>query len=240
MDSLERKLIKFGAWCGITYLLMFLGGTAGIAGFFPPHPPSADADTIAAIYEADIFRIRVGMIIMMLACVPCLFYVSALSVVLRQIEGRVGILTLVMALGGFALAMLTFYPAIWWLVGAFRPERGAEIIHLFNDSAWLQFIGGLFISWPMFAVLAIGAFVDKRDDPILPRWYGYLAAWTAVLFIPGQLIFFILTGPFAWNGLISFYVPLTAFLFWTLASTNLLLKAAKRPDLHTYCGHQDD
>lgn len=228
MDILESKFIKFGAWCGIGIIVFMLGGLAFVAGFLPPHPPSADAQTIADIYENDAFRIRVGMILMMFTCTPMIFFMAALSALLRQLEGRAGVLTMSMLVSGYGLVLLVYLPAIWWLIGAFRLERGAEVVHLFNDIGWLQFVGGLFISWPMFLILATAGFVNKGDDPIFPRWFGFFNAWAAVLFLPGQLVFFLQTGPFAWNGLFAFHIPLLTFLVWTLVCTSVMLKAAKR------------
>ena len=33
------------------------------------------------------------------------------------------------------------------------------------------------------------------------------------------------TGPFAWNGLISFYLPLVVFTLWIIAFVTCLLRA---------------
>lgn len=229
MNNLERKLIKFGAWNGVAWPVLMLVGMAAFAGFFPAHPPSANAETIAAIYEEDLFSIRVGMVVLMFASAPFILFTSAMCVLLREVEGRAGFLTFGMLVSGYGFSLLTYFPAMWWLTAAFRPERGPEIIQLFNDIAWLQLVGGLFITWPLWVVLAIAGFVDDQAEPIFPRWYGYFNAWVAVLLLPAQLIFFVVTGPFAWNGLFAFWVPLIAFVIWMVVTASLMLKAAKRP-----------
>ena len=45
-----------------------------------------------------------------------------------------------------------------------------------------------------------------------PRWVGFAAIWSAILFILGALVPFFYSGPFAWNGLIAFW--LVAIIFF--------------------------
>ena len=61
-----------------------------------------------------------------LACVSLSIAVLAQS--LARIEGGAGVLTYAALLGGAGTMVLTFYPAIWWLVAAFRPERSQDLV----------------------------------------------------------------------------------------------------------------
>jgi hypothetical protein len=40
---------------------------------------------------------------------------------------------------------------------------------------------------------------------------------TFLLFLPDQLLFFFKTGPFAWNGVLGFWVPLSVFCGWFIS-----------------------
>lgn len=222
-----RKTNLFGAWCGFYYCALLLIGWWLVAGYFPLHDPSAGKEEIAAFYqEGDLFGIKLGMVILMWSAAIFLFYAATLADFVEQIEGRSGPLTKVTLMAGYANAMLTFYPPLWWIANTFRPEeRSAELIYFINDAAWLQFIGGLSLIMPLFVILAIVAFSDKSEDPVFPRWFGYLSVWTFILFLPDQLLFFFKEGPFAWNGLFAFWVPLTVFCCWFLVSFYLMRKA---------------
>jgi hypothetical protein len=88
------------------------------------------------------------------------------------------------------------------------------MIFMLNDVAYLQFIGGLALIMPMFFVLAVVALTDRTSSPVFPRWTGYASIMTFILFLPDQAIFFFKTGPFAWNGLFAFWIPLTLFGSW--------------------------
>ena len=114
-------------------------------------------------------------------------------------------------LGGAGLMVLTFYPAIWWLVAAFRPERAPDLIHLLNDMGWLQFIGGVSMYDAMPLAMIIATLCDKSPNPVFPRWFAFYNIWTMVVVFPDMLLFFFHTGPFAWNGLFGFWLPLSGF-----------------------------
>jgi hypothetical protein len=48
----------------------------------------------------------------------------------------------------------------------------------------------------------------------------------AVLFIPGGLLTFFKTGPFAWSGVFVYWVPLVVFFSWYLVMFVVLRQAA--------------
>jgi hypothetical protein len=48
---------------------------------------------------------------------------------------------------------------------------------------------------------------------------------TFILFLPDQMLFFFKTGPFAWNGLFAFWVPLTVFCGWFILLAYLVRRS---------------
>jgi MFS family permease len=211
-------------------------GWALIAGFLPPHRPYADARAIAEIFAEDRIRIRIGMVMVMFGALILIPFTAVISQFLARIEGRPGVLTYTALLGGAGTMVLTFYPAVWWLVAAFRPERSAELVYVLNDMAWLQLIGGVSLFFALPASLAAAAFVDSSDQPVFPRWSGFFNIWTVVVIIPDQLLFFFQSGPFSWNGLFGFWLPFAIFAPWFLVISHLLRKAILRERLVTAGG----
>jgi hypothetical protein len=228
--SVKEKLHRFGAWCGAAYVVSILIGWALIADFlFPPHKPSAPAEVIVAIFQENTTRIRIGMLFIMLAALFMVPFTAAIVQTLSRAEGGTGMLSWIGLLGGVGNMVLTFYPATWWLVAAYRPDRGAGFIYLLNDIAWLQFIGGvtMFLALPL--AFGVAGLVDHRPDAIVPRWAGYLNIWVCILIIPDQLLFFFQTGPFAWNGIFGLWLPLVGFFGWFAATVYLTRRAAPQP-----------
>jgi hypothetical protein len=224
----RRRIQRFCAWGGFWYVGVLLLGWAGFAGFLPPHLPSAGADEIAAIYQGSVTHIRVGMVFLMIGAMLCIPFTSILAQYVARIEGKPGILTYAVVMGGVCNVVLTFYPAIFWLVAAYRPDRSPEIIYMLNDWAWIQLIGGATIFWPLQLGMAIAALCDRSADPVFPRWSGWAALWMFFLLLPDQLLFFFKTGPFAWNGLFGIWIPLGSFGGWFLLASVLMVRAMKR------------
>lgn len=214
----SRRIDLLSAWSGVAYVALVLIGFAGFAGFVPMHAPTATAEEIASIYKIDSIRIRVGMVVIMLGSACFIPFTCVISEYISRLEGTRRTLTNTFLLSGFATAIFTFYPPMWWAVTAFRPERAPELTHMLNDMAWLWFLGSLWPVMPAYIVCAIVAFCDNRPQPLFPRWFGYLNVWVFIIFLPDQLMFFFYRGPFAWNGLIAIWIPLAAFITWILCT----------------------
>lgn len=224
-ESMVRKANLFGAWCGLLYVLVIFAGWWGVAGFLPLHSPAAGSAEIAAIFRGDNTAITAGMVIIMWSAALFLPFAATLSDAVSRVEGRTGPMSRMVMLAGYGNAMLTFYPPLWWIANTFRAnERSDELLYLLNDAAWLQFIGGLSLVMPMYAVVAACALGDKSPNPVFPRWLGFFSILTFILVLPDQLLFFFKTGPFAWNGLFSFWVPVTMFAVWFLVLFAVLRK----------------
>jgi hypothetical protein len=98
---------------------------------------------------------------------------------------------------------------------------------MLHDAAWLQFLGALAPFLFMLASIAIAAFVDDSDKPVFPRWLGWFNLFAILAFLPDQMIFFFKIGPFAWNGIFGWWIPLFDFFGWILVMFFVLRKAVK-------------
>jgi hypothetical protein len=128
-------------------------------------------------------------------------------------------------MAGVCSVMLTYVPAMWWLIAVFRPDRSPELTQTLNDIAWLNIVGGLTIYLPTLFTISIASFMDDSEKPAFPRWFGYMCLLVFAGQASGQLVFFFKTGPFAWNGLFAFYIPMVAFFLWFVAAFYLMRKA---------------
>jgi len=85
---------------------------------------------------------------------------------------------------------------------------------MLNDLSWLIFV----MVFPGYVLqlscVAVASFIDRSTSPIWPRWVGYLNLWIALSGAGGGLAAFFKYGPFAWNGLVGFYIPIIAFTIW--------------------------
>ena len=220
------------AWCGILCPIFMFIGLWPAAGFFPPHLPTASAAEIAAIYARDAVGIRFGMIVIMLAGAMYMPFTAAITAQMRRIEhARTPVLTYTQLGCGVATILLFLIPALIWSVAAFRPERPAEITQALNDLGWFFFVMPFVLGFTQNLALGFTIIGDRRPKPVFPRWLGFFNFWIAVLFVPGCLLTFFKTGPFAWNGLIAFWIPAAIFGPWFWVVSIYVIKAAKQQAL---------
>ena len=216
------------AWCGPAFAVLFAGGGFLIGGFLPPHSPSALAPEIASIYADSLGRIRLGMVLAMYATGFYGAWVAAIFVLMRRIEGtQAPVLSIVQLVSGTTGITVFLLPPLFWLTAAFRTENTPELILALNDYGWiyLTFVVAPFI----FQYLALGLVVlqDNAPQPLLPRWMGYLAIWSAIIFIPAGTIPFFKAGPFAWNGFIAFWLPAGTFFATIFVMTFQFVRAIR-------------
>lgn len=218
------KLRMFATYCGLAYLVLVFGGML-LAGFLPPPSPSEPSNQIAAMFTGDELRIRLGMLAIMWGALAFIPFAAVIAHYMSRIEGGFGVLSLSALLGGVGNMVLTFYPGIWWLAAAFRPDRNPEIVYVLNDACWIQLIGGVSMYDALPISMAVAIFLDRSSTPVFPRWAGFAFVFLTLTIMPDQALFFFHAGPFAWNGLLSFWMPVIAFGVWFIVSFIILRKA---------------
>lgn len=126
------------AWSGPAFVLLLGLGWVGLAGYLPPHSPSASAQEIAAIYFRDSLNIRVGMMIGMFATGFYVPWSTLIYVLMRRIEGTdQPVLSLTQLISGALGTTVFLVPAMIWTVAAFRVDNDPEIIRILNDFGWI-------------------------------------------------------------------------------------------------------
>ena len=213
-----------GVWSGVAFLGCYLIGLWLLAGFVPAHQPMTDATAIAAIYRANANGIRLGMIFVMIAAGFYLPWTVTLSALIRRMEGESSFLSQTQLIGGLAASMFFVLPALIWQVAAFRPERNAELIQMLNDAGWILTVTPDPPFYVQFIPLMVAIFLNRQQPAPFPRWMGYITLWACLLYSPAMVAYFFKSGPFAWNGLFPFWIPLSTFVCWELALYGLAYK----------------
>jgi hypothetical protein len=112
-----------------------------------------------------------------------------------------------------------------------RKESVSDVSPAFSDWAWFAFLlGWIYLDIKMFATAAV-EFMDHRPEPMVPRWLTWLtiAGALTVFFAAGPAFF--KSGPFAYHGLLAFYVPVVIWGAYIVLTTWYMLKELKRaPD----------
>lgn len=215
----DGELLLFWALplLALTWLAIFLL----FPGFSPPMSPTMSADQVAAFYRdpENLPRIRYSMIMFNWFGVGVITFLSLIVMQMKRMAHRTPILAycyLGCSTGGPAFFFLA---DLFWLMAAYRPERDPQFTQLFNDLAWITFTGqvGFMIAQCIFLALAI--FLDRQEKPVLSRWVAHFNLLIAAALAPAAFVATSLTGPLAWDGLLSFWLRNGAIALWLLVMT---------------------
>jgi hypothetical protein len=218
---------KICAWGG-PFCAAMLGAGLLMAGFVPPPSPSLSAQEVATLYQDRASLIRAGMVLGLFGMAGFAALVCAISAQMArmQLPSR---LPQYLQLGAGSIGVLTvMFPVMIFAITAFRPERDPQLTQLLNDIGWLIIIPAFPTFIAQFFGIAFGALQDRRAQPVFPRWTAYFNAWIGLLFVPGAFAYFLRSGPFAWDGLLSFWVAATAFFVWLMVMPVLLFRAMRQ------------
>ena len=93
-------------------------------------------------------------------------------------------------------------------INSYRLNRSVEITEMLNDTFWFVWVA----TWPTFIVqfltFASAVIVDCRPKPLFPKVLAAVNILVSIIPIPGNVSAHCFkTGPLAWNGAMSFWVP---------------------------------
>jgi hypothetical protein len=223
----KRRIWDGCIWAWVVCLVGFLISFGLLAGFIPPPGESWSAERIADFYAADRTAIRAGLIGAMFASALMVPFYTVVSAEIRKIEGEPALLAPI--LFACAVILVCFFQIIClgWLLASFRPEISPEITRALNDYGWLVWTILIPTYSAQYLCMAIAGFVDTRPNPIWPRWAAYTNLWVAVGGAGGILAVFFKTGPFSWNGLFGYWIPVVLFAVGTTMTMVLMLRRSR-------------
>lgn len=194
----------------------------------PPQLPTASPDDIVAYLGRP--QLGIGMALLSLTLGFASMSSGVIVVQIKRMQGVSPVLAYAY-LAALAVAGVPgcLFPALMFAIGAFRPEYDARIQVMLYDLGFLSFVGSLGCFIVQYLVFAIAIFLDRRA--IFPRWLGYVTIWALVTEFVAVPIWVTRTGPFAWNGLLSFWLGTAIFVGWEFCLCVCLYRAIKNQPL---------
>ncbi|BBZ75160.1 hypothetical protein MANY_04970 [Mycolicibacterium anyangense] len=228
----DFRLLRAGLYSVCIYAGLGLLGFAVFAGFWPPPGQDLDAATIAAYFRENQTSIQIGMVFMVVGAPFYYTWSIVLSKIISRIEGPMGLLSMTELIGGLMTGVVTAVPAVVWQTAAFRVDtRSAETIQTLYDFGWFFFDLTFVFSFLQSVALAVAILMDQREEPLFPRWVGYVALLTAAVYVPLSVVPFVTTGPFAWHGLLNFWAVFVMFFVLIAVVTPYAFRALRRLEM---------
>lgn len=228
MRNMNLTAQRLCVWCGPVMVATWGLAFAFLSRFIPPPAPSYTPDQILAKFSDHTGLIRLGLVISLFACALLVPWNAVIAAQMRRIEGGRSVLAETQLVSGGLLCVEFLFPFAIWQTALYRiHERDAATVQLLNDMCWLMFLGIISSACVMVAALGIGILLDKGAKPVFPRWAGYFNLFLSLDWIPAAIIVFFKSGPFAWNGVLAWWIPLSMFFLWFTVMTVLLLRAIR-------------
>lgn len=213
------------AWTGPAFILVMAIGFVGIGGMIPPPHPGDTAAETAEFFLGNADRLKLGMIVSAFAAGLLVPFSAVIALQMRRIEGRTPLLAMTQFACGALLSLEFIYLIFFWQAAVFRQDRSAEMVQLLNDMAWIPYIGLSCTVVIQVVCIGLAALIDRRENPVFPRWFGYYQLWAALLFTPGTFNVYFHDGALAWDGAIAFYLPIAVYVTWTVVTPWMVFRA---------------
>lgn len=215
-------------WSTPVVALVLLALFVAFPGFFPPMSPNMTATEVAQFYADNTPLIRFSMVGFNLCGVMIVpFFVLIMGQMLRM-RGQSHIFAFSYLTAIVAGVTLFALSNIFFAVAAFRADRGAELVQVLNDLAWIVFIAPIGMLVAQFVLLALAVYFDEKPQPIFPKWVSPYALLTALAMAPSAGAAVFRDGPLAWDGFVSFWLRNGAFALFVAVMFFLVRSALRR------------
>jgi len=213
----ERTWTQYAAIAGIVFVVLTIVGA-----FLPGQPPKPDDSiaTIRSFYADHRSAILLSAYVGGVATAFGLWYIAALSVVVRRAEGGGGILALTTFAGG---AVTSVVGVIGLLVSAALAysSRSDDVLRTMFDFGNMSFA---LIMFP-WAVFTAAASVVMIRTGLFARWLGWAGIAAAALMLISAAGLGQTSGAWAAAGAVSI-VTFIVGMIWILATAIFMLRSS--------------
>jgi hypothetical protein len=218
MHSADLQTQKLCIWSGLLWGLLFFAALIMI-GQFPPPSPLASGEDILALMQSRIGLAKAAIPIGILGAGLAIPFNALIAGHIYRVESEnntMPLLTITSFGGGMGNIVFFFMVFLWWAGILYRPDTSPEVAIMVNDRIWLLIVMGFSAPALQMICIAMAGFRDQSASPVFPRWYNFLMLWIAFGTCTGCIAIFFFEGPFSWQGVISFWIPASAFCLWLL------------------------
>lgn len=117
------------------------------------------------------------------------------------------------------------FPLFCFGLGAFRSGYDPEVLSMLFDFGYLAFIGSLGCFCVMWMAFGLAILLDRNR--ILPKWLGYYTVWQYVSELVVAPVWISTSGPFAWDGLMTFWFAMALYVSWQIIVYVCMFRAIK-------------
>ena len=224
----QRAIMWWGIGLGVVYAFAFVFLLQQV----PTKNPAWSPEQVADWYVHNQGKIKWGAVIGGWTGAFMMPILAVLTIQMARAEtGGWKIWSALSLVSGALMAMLLMLPPLFWGVAAYTaPRKDPEVTTLMHELATLTLTSTdqfYIFMWVGVTVIALRPTTQLVKNNPFPRWWGYLSLWITFLFESGAISFVPRSGPFAWNGLLVFWSPLSLFGVWITIQSWLIFRALR-------------
>ena len=216
---------------GVGLLIGFSLAWAFLYRMLPPPSPELSPAEIADHYTQYATPIRMGALVASYTSAFLVPFSLVVAFQLARIETGKPVWAVLSFAGGCFFSLFQVLPGVIWGLIAFDAARHPDISWTLNQFANLLLVStDQYYMFQMVAIAYVG--LKANPDPLsaFPRWLCFLNIFVAIVFAVGGPSFFFKHGPFAWDGLIVFWLPTIGFFIWLVATNVCMWRALTRQE----------
>jgi hypothetical protein len=218
-------------WWGIGLAVVYTVALIFLLQQVPTKNPAWSAEQVAAWYADNQGKIKWGAVIAGWAGAFMMPILAVFAVQMARVEGGWKIWSALSLVSGALMSLFLALPPLFWGVAAYTaPRKDPEVTTLMHELGTLTLTTTdqyYIFMWVGVTVLALRPATQLVKNNPFPRWWGYLSVWITIMFEAGAVAFVPRSGPFAWNGLLVFWSPLSLFGVWISIQSWLVFRALR-------------
>ncbi|WP_179467061.1 hypothetical protein [Mycolicibacterium vinylchloridicum] len=228
-EQSQRAILWWGIALAVIYFLALLFLLQQV----PTKNPAWSAEQIAQWYAANQTKIKWGAVICSWTGAFMMPILAVIAVQMARVEtGGWKIWSALSLVSGAMMSLFLMLPPMFWGVAAYTaPRKDPEVTALMHELATLTLTTTdqyYIFMWIGVTVICLRPATQLVKHNPFPRWWGWMSLWITIMFEAGAIAFIPRSGPFAWNGLLVFWSPLTLFGVWITVQSFLTFRAIRQ------------
>jgi hypothetical protein len=236
MSTRTQAILVYWAWA---FASLYFFAYYFLIKLLPLPPATLSATQVAEFYARNSTEIEIGAAICSWTGAFTIPLAIVIALQMIRLEKGFPIWSIVQCAGGVMMSVFTVLPPMFWGVAAFTPGRSPDVTLTMHEFGNLAFIAtDQYFIFQFIALAIVCLKPQSAEHSPFPRWLGFLTLWAAFTIEIGVAAFLFKTGPFAWNGLFVYWIPLIMYGAWFVAVSLNLLRALKRQSVQADTAHR--
>jgi hypothetical protein len=224
----NRKLDQWIAFWTVPFFFNLFGIVfIPLSWMMPPRSPSSSSTQIVVFMQSHNLVIASAILTISFGLAPLSNSLYLIQIKRMSVSPVFRYSVMVGSMTGAIVGML--FPMFCFGLGAFRSGYRPSTLAMLYDFGYLAYIGSLGCFCVMWMAFGLAIILDKNN--VLPKRLGYYTVWQYVTELMAAPVWIAKSGPFAWNGLMTFWFAMVLYVSWQMIVYVCIYRAIKeQPD----------